>query len=144
MVKKLLSLMMFVSLATFAMAKDPVFRQTGTLTEMISVNCGTDENRAQGLGSVLLGTDSAHTKSKQMLCQEYTLKAPADRQGESIVYRIRPTEEKHPVLLPIGSEVRFRIKKDRLLLSASDGDGKERSYVVTSMVTTSNESGKGR
>src|SRR4051812_43613814 len=98
---------------------------------MTSVNCGMDENRGQGFKSVLLGTDSSHTKSKQVLCQEYTLHAPSDKTGQQIVYRIRPTEEKHPVLLPIGSEVRFRLKQDRLLLSVVDGDNKERSYFVT-------------
>jgi hypothetical protein len=115
-------------LAGSALAKDPAYRQTGTLAEMNAVHCGTEENSGQGLGSVLLGTNSSHTKSKQMLCQEYTLKGEGN-----IVYKIRPTEEKHPVLLPIGSEVKYRLKKDRLLLSVPDGDGKERSYIVTSM-----------
>jgi len=38
--------------------------------------------------------DSQNKKTKELLCQEYIL------QAEHVVYRIRPTDEKHPVLLP--------------------------------------------
>jgi hypothetical protein len=77
-----------------------------------------------------LGTDGAHKKTRQLLCQEYVLKT------DRVVYRIRPRDEKHPVLLPVGERVEFRIRKDKLLLAAPELDGKEREYSVTSMQMT--------
>jgi hypothetical protein len=71
--------------------------------------------------------DSSHKQVQEMLCQEYVL------QGARIVYRIRPTDQKHPVLLPVGESVEFRIHKDKLYLRDPEGDKKEREYVVLSM-----------
>jgi hypothetical protein len=62
-----------------------------------------------------------------MLCQEYVLKT------DRVMYRIRPRDDKHPVLLPVGERAEFRIKKDKLLLAVPELDGKEREYSVTSM-----------
>jgi len=76
----------------------------------------------------VVGTDGAHKKTKEMLCQEYILR------GERVLYRIRPRDEKHPVLLPIGEDADFRIEKDRLFLKVTEFDnGKERDYNVVSM-----------
>jgi hypothetical protein len=54
-------------------------------------------------------------------------------QSDSVIYRIRPRDEKHPVLLPVGQKAQFRIQKDKMLLQVEDGDSKEREYSVVSM-----------
>jgi len=115
-------------LGSFALAKDePVFHQTGLISNMDAVPCGVDENSGKSLAGEILGTDGAHKKSREMLCQEYVLKT------DRVTYRIRPHDEKHPVLLPVGERAQFRIKKDKLLLAVPELDGKEREYSVTSM-----------
>ncbi|MBV8208167.1 MAG: hypothetical protein JO041_15385, partial [Acidobacteria bacterium] len=63
----------------------------------------------------------------EVLCQEYTLKT------EKVTYRIRPREEKHPSLLPVGETAQFRIKKDVLFLRLPEMDSKEKAYQVVSM-----------
>ena len=50
-----------------------------------------------------------------------------------MIYRIRPRDEKHPILLPVGENAQFRIEKDKLLLRVEDLDDKEREYSVVSM-----------
>ena len=115
-------------LGSFVLAKDePVFHQTGLISNMDAVPCGVDENSGKSLAGEILGTDGAHKKSREMLCQEYVLKT------DRVTYRIRPHDEKHPVLLPVGERAQFRIKKDKLLLAVPELDGKEREYSVTSM-----------
>src|SRR5437868_4565312 len=122
-------------LSTFVFAKDePVFRQTGTISNMDAVPCGIDENSGKSFAGEILGTDGAHKKSREMLCQEYVLKT------DRVMYRIRPREEKHPVLLPVGERAQFRIKNDKLLLAVPELDGKEREYSVTSMQMISTDS----
>lgn len=110
-----------------AFAKDPVFHQQGTITAMDAVECGVDENSGKSFAGEILGTDGAHRKTRELLCHEYLLKS------DRVMYRIRPRDEKHPVLLPVGERAEFRIKKDKLLLSVPELDGKEREYSVTSM-----------
>jgi hypothetical protein len=109
------------------LAKDPPSYDKGLLLSMESTMCGTAENDGKSLAGELIGTDSSHKKTKEVLCQEYVL------QGARLTYRIRPRDEKHPVLLPIGESVQFRIHKDKLYLRDLEGDGKEREYVVLSM-----------
>jgi hypothetical protein len=46
-------------------------------------------------------------------------------------YRVRPIDLKHAVLLPVGEEGEFKIKKNRLLFRS--GDKKMREYQVVSM-----------
>jgi hypothetical protein len=62
-----------------------------------------------------------------LLCQEYLL------QTDRIIYRIRPKDDKHSVLLPAGERAQFRIEKDYMKLRVEDLDNKEREYVVVSM-----------
>ena len=126
--KSKFALCMILSLGSLAFAKDePIFHQTGTITNMDAVTCGVDENSGKSFAGEILGTDGAHKKSREMLCQEYVLKT------DHVMYRIRPRDDKHPVLLPVGERAEFRIKKDKLLLSVPELDGKEREYSVTSM-----------
>ena len=101
--------------------------QKGTLLRMDSSSCGSQEKGGKSVAGELLGTDSQSRKTKELLCQEYVL------QADHVVYRIRPTDEKHPALLPIGEVAEYRIRKDKLLLRVLEGDGKEREYIVVSM-----------
>jgi hypothetical protein len=113
--------------AAAAQAKEPRHFQSGKLLKMESVKCGMDEKNGKSLAGELVGTDSAHMKTKELLCQEYVLET------NSVVYRIRPKDDKHPVLLPIGEKAQFRLDKDKILLRVEDLDDKEREYFVVSM-----------
>jgi len=114
-------------LATVAFAKEPKHYQSGKLVKMQSVKCGTDAKDAKSLAGEMLGTDSQHMKTRELLCQEYMLST------SSVTYTIRPKEEKHPSLLPIGNLAQFRLDKDKLLLRVEDYDDKEREYTVVAM-----------
>ena len=116
-----------VLLASVAYAKEPKPHQSGKLLQMESVACGVDENSGKSLAGELIGTDSAHKKTHELLCQEYVL------QSERVIYRIRPRDEKHPVLLPVGEQAQFRMEKDKMILRVEDLDNKDREYVVVSM-----------
>ncbi len=120
--------------ASFAQAKEPKAHQSGTLLQMDSAECGVDENSGKSVVGELVGTDSAHKKTHALLCQEYLL------QSDSMIYRIRPRDEKHPVLLPVGQKAQFRIQKDKMLLQVEDGDTKEREYNVVSMTPRAEKS----
>jgi hypothetical protein len=116
-----------VLLVSVAYAKEPKPRQTGKLVQMESVACGVDENSGKSFAGELIGTDSAHKKTHELLCQEYIL------QSERVIFRIRPRDEKHPVLLPVGEQAQFRLEKDKMILRVEDLDDKDREYVVVSM-----------
>jgi hypothetical protein len=116
-----------VLVATSAFAKDPKPYQTGTLLRMDAVHCGQAEKDSTSLAGQLLGNDSGNKKSEEVLCQEYVL------QSDTLIYRLRAKEEKHPALLPVGSNAEFRINKDKLLLRVDGTDGKEREFSVVSM-----------
>jgi hypothetical protein len=116
-----------VLLLSVAYAKEPKPRQAGKLVQMESVACGVDENSGKSFAGELIGTDSAHKKTHELLCQEYIL------QSERVIFRIRPRDEKHPVLLPVGEQAQFRLEKDKMVLRVEDLDNKDREYVVVSM-----------
>lgn len=101
---------------------------------MDSVQCGMSEKDGKNFAGEMLGTDSGSKKTKELLCQEYLL------QSERIIYRIRPRDEKHPVLLPVGEQAQFRLQKDKMLLRVEDLDSKEREYIVVSMTPRSDSS----
>jgi hypothetical protein len=114
-------------MAVLAYAKEPQTYQTGKLLQMNSVSCGTTEKDAKSFAGEMLGTDSGSRKTQEVLCQEYVL------QTDHVIYRIRPRDEKHPVLLPVGEQAQFRLEKDKMLLRVEDLDNKEREYIVVSM-----------
>ena len=130
------NLAVLLVLASFAQAKNTKIHQTGTLIQMDSVQCGFDENSGKSITGELLGTDSAHKKTHTLLCQEYIL------QSDRITYRIRPRDEKHPVLLPVGQYAEFRMDKDKMKLLVEGLDAKEREYVVVSMMPHEEDSSK--
>lgn len=129
-----LTLCVVLGLASAAFAKDPKPYQTGKLLQMDSVPCGMAEKDAKSFAGEMLGTDSGSKKTQEVLCQEYLL------QTERVIYRIRPRDEKHPVLLPIGEQAQFRMNKDKMLLRVEDLDSKEREYIVVSMTPRSDSS----
>ena len=114
-------------IASVTQGKDIKAHESGTLLQMESVQCGFDENSGKSLAGELLGTDSAHKKTHALLCQEYVM------QSERVIYRIRPRDEKRPMLLPVGERAQFRMEKDKMKLRVEDLDGKERDYQVVSM-----------
>ncbi|HWZ82434.1 MAG TPA: hypothetical protein VNW47_07415 [Terriglobales bacterium] len=124
MKRTLLLITLFTSLAC---AKERPLAQSGTLLQMDSVECGADQKSGKTFAGEMLGTDSAHQKMHTLLCQEYIL------QTDRIIYRIRPKDDKHPVLLPVGERAQFRMDKDHMRLRVEDLDDKERDYIVVSM-----------
>jgi hypothetical protein len=128
-----------LSMASAAYAKDPEPYQTGKLVQMDSVQCGTAEKDVSSFAGEMLGADSGSKKTHERLCQEYML------QSERVIYRIRPRDEKHPVLLPVGERAQFRLQEDKMLLRVEYLDGpnrssKEREYIVVSMAPRSDSS----
>jgi len=120
-------LMTTIMLLSLAHAKEPKRFQNGVLLQMESADCGYDEKSGKSLAGEMLGTDSGHKKTRALLCPEYIL------QSERVIYRIRPKDEKHPVLLPVGEKAQFRLDKDKMMLRVEDLDSKEREYIVVSM-----------
>jgi len=113
--------------ASGAYGKEQRSNETGILQRMESVECGTDQKSGKSFAGEMLGTDSAHQKTRVLLCQEYVL------QTDRIIYRIRPKDEKHPALLPVGQKAQFHLHKDKMKLRVEDMDDKEREYIVVSM-----------
>lgn len=124
----------FLGLASAAYAKEPKPYQGGKLLQMDSVQCGVSEKDAKTFAGEVLGTDAGHKKTQELLCQEYVL------QSERVIYRIRPRDEKHPALLPIGEQAQFRMQKDKMVLRVEDLDNKDREYIVVSMTPRSDGS----
>lgn len=129
-----LMLCVVLGVASAAYAKDPKPYQTGKLLQMDSVQCGMAEKDGKSFAGEMLGTDSGSKKTHELLCQEYVV------QAERVIYRIRPRDEKHPVLLPVGEQAQFRLQKDKMLLRVEDLDSKEREYIVVSMTPRSDSS----
>ena len=123
-----------VVLASLAHAKEPKTYQRGKLLQMESVTCGTDEKDGASLAADMLGTDSGHKRTQELLCQEYVL------QADNVNYRIRPRDQKHPVLLPIGEYAQFRLEKSKMLVRIEAVDNKEREFIVVSMTPRSDSS----
>jgi hypothetical protein len=108
-------------------AKDHPDYQKGIVLRMDSTSCGMQEKGSKTVAGEILGTDGEHKKTQELLCQEYVV------QADRVVYRIRPKDDKHPALLPIGETAQFHIRKDKLILRVPEADGKEREYIVVSM-----------
>ncbi len=102
-------------LAVTAYAKEPKAYQGGKLLQMDSAQCGMDEK------------DAKQGKTHEFLCQEYVV------QTDQVVYRIRPKDDKHLALLPIGQNAQFRLEKNKMLLHMDGVDSKGHEYVVVSI-----------
>ena len=101
--------------------------EKGVLLKMESSPCGSTEKGGKTIVGEILGTDGEHSSTQELLCQEYVL------QADRVVYRIRPRDEKHPVLLRIGETAEFRMDKDKLLLRVPEMNEKEHEYSVISV-----------
>jgi hypothetical protein len=121
-------LMIVLLASTVAEAREPRRYQSGKLLKMESVTCGMDEKNGKSIAGEMLGTDSAHMKRRELLCPEYVLET------DTLQYTIRPKDEKHPTLLPVGQKAQFRMDNDKMKLRVEDMDDKEREYIVVSMV----------
>jgi len=119
--------------SSIAAGKDKKRGQIGMLESMQSVPCGAKERGVTGLGSVFASVGVAHVNSHEQLCPQYLLRTDA------MDYHIRPLDLKHPVVLPVGREAEFRIKKDRLYLRIADGDKRTLAYQVVSMQPLNSE-----
>ena len=113
--------------ATIAPAKDQPVYQKGILLQMESTSCGYAQKGGKTVAGEILGTDSENKQTHEVLCQEYTL------QTDDVIFRIRPRDEKHPDLLPIGETTQFRVEKDKIKLRVPEMGEKEREYTVVSM-----------
>jgi len=116
-------------------AKDKPAYERGVLLQMDSTHCGYAEKDGKTLTGQILGTDGQHKNTQEVLCQEYILKS------DRLIYRIRPRDDKHPALLPVGESAEFRIHKDKMLLRVPESDGKEREYIVVSMTQRDDAAG---
>jgi hypothetical protein len=128
--KWMLCVLLGVSVSSIAYAKDPAPYQSGKLLQMNSVHCGSAQKSDTSALGEIIGTDDRSTRTQDVLCQEYVLET------DSVDYHIRPRDEKHPEILPIGSMAQFRIEKDKLILRA-EGMDKERQYLVVSITPRS-------
>ena len=118
---------LFFALGSVALAKDPPAYEKAVLVKMDSSACGYSEKDGKTIAGEIFGTDGQHKQTQEMLCQEYIL------QSDHVIYRIRPKDDKHPVLLPIGEVAQFRISKDKLILRVPEVNDKEHEYIVVSM-----------
>jgi len=98
----------------------------GMIESMQSVPCGVKERGLTGVGSIFGSVGVSHVNSNEKLCPQYLLRT------DEMEYHIRPLDQKHAVLLPVGKEAEYKIKKDRLFLRVADEDNKARPYQVVS------------
>src|SRR5438445_13278195 len=105
-------------------AQDAPAHEKGVLIQMESSSCRYAEKDGKTIAGEIFGTDGQHKNTKVVLCQEYILKS------DRVIYRIRPKDEKHPALLPVGETAEFRIHKDKMILRVAEADDKEREYIV--------------
>lgn len=120
------ALALVLAVSSTAVGKDKK-GQRGMLESMQAVPCGAKERGLTGLGAIYGSIGVTHVNSDEKLCPQYLLRT------DEMEYHIRPLDMKHAVVLPVGHEAEFKIKKDRLFLKVPDGDKKTRPYQVVSM-----------
>jgi hypothetical protein len=101
------------------------------LEKMEAVPCGAKEKGLTGLGTPWGSAGVTHVNSDEKLCPQYMVIT------DDMEYHIRPTDTKHPMVLPVGHEITFKIKKDHMILKVADGSNqKTMTYVVVAMKPT--------
>jgi len=108
--------------------------QRGMLEKMEAVPCGEKQRGLNGVGSVFASAGVEHSSSTEKMCAQYLLRT------DDMEYHVRPTDGKHPAVLPVGHEAEFTIKNDRMFLKVPDGDRKVRTYEVVGMKPLNAES----
>jgi hypothetical protein len=126
-----LALVALVPLSAEGKKKKPAER--AMLEKMEAVPCGAKQKGLTGLGTIWASAGITHVNSDEKLCPQYMILT------DSMEYHIRPADYKHPIVLPVGQEIEFRINKDRMLVKVPDGDGKERPYQVVAMKPANSE-----
>ncbi|MGA8408086.1 MAG: hypothetical protein WB680_12980 [Candidatus Acidiferrales bacterium] len=123
-------------LALVAASATPLFAGHGdkkkpperaTLERMEAVPCGAKEKGITGLGTLWASAGITHVNSDEKMCPQYTVLS------DEMEYDIRPADLKHAVILPVGKEIEFKIKKDRMYLKVPDAHQKMQTYEVISM-----------
>jgi hypothetical protein len=94
---------------------------------MEAVPCGAKERGLTGLGSIFASVGIQAVNSEEKLCPQYLLRT------DDMEYHIRPAKMKKAVILPIGHEGEFKIKKNVMYLRVVDGDKKKREYQVVAI-----------
>ena len=97
------------------------------IEKMEAVPCGAKERGLTGVGSVWASVGVTHVNSDEKLCPQYLLRT------DDMEYHVRPLDHKHPILLPVGQESEFKLKKDKIAMRVVDGDRKMREYQVVAM-----------
>jgi hypothetical protein len=122
----IVTFLLLLVMSSLAVGKDKK-GQRGMLESMQAIPCGAKQKGVNGLGSLWASVGVESVNSHEQLCPQYLLRT------DEMDYHIRPMDLKHAVVLPVGHEAQFKIKKDRMLLRIPDGDKKERSYQVVAM-----------
>jgi hypothetical protein len=131
-----------VILALVATSAAPLFAGGGdkkkpperaTLERMEAVPCGAKQKGLAGLGTLWASAGITDVHSDEKLCPQYTLLT------DEMQYDVRPTDLKHATILPVGKEIEFKIKKDRMYLKVPDAHQKVQAYEVVAMKPTSSD-----
>ncbi len=110
--------------------------QRGILEKMEAVPCGAKQTGLAGLGALWGSVGVTHINSNEKLCPQYLLRT------DQMDYEIRPLNLKHATILPIGQEGEFKIRKNEMILTMTQGsDQKARSYEVVAMNPANPDSG---
>jgi hypothetical protein len=116
-----LALVLIAPISAAAKKKAP---DRAMLEKMEAVPCGAKQKGLSGLGSFWASVGITHINSDEKLCPQYLLRT------DDMDYRIRPMDLKHPVVLPVGHEIVYKISKDRMYVKDPEGDKKMRAYTV--------------
>jgi len=130
-------LVVLVAWPPIARARNKKHTPRATIETMQALPCGAKQRGLAGLGSIFGSVGATAVNTNEKLCPQYLLRT------DEMEYQIRPLDGKHPVLLPVGQEAEFKIKKDRLFLKVPEGDKnnrKTRPYQVVAMEPVSSES----
>jgi len=123
------AMVLALALPSIAGAKDKKKKQPqrGMIESMQSIPCGAKERGLTGLGSIFGSVGVTHVNSNEKLCPQYLFRT------DELDYHIRPLDLKHAVLLPVGQEGEYKVKKDRLYLKVPEQDKKTREYQVVAV-----------
>jgi hypothetical protein len=131
-----------VILALVAASAAPLFAGGGdkkkpseraTLERMEAVPCGAKQKGLAGLGTLWASAGITDVHSDEKLCPQYTVLT------DEMQYDIRPADLKHAVILPVGKEIEFKIKKNRMYLKVPDAHQKLQEYEVVAMKPTGSD-----
>jgi hypothetical protein len=129
----IVSLVLTVTVSASAGHKEKKPPERAMLEKMEAVPCGAKQKGLTGLGSVWASAGITHVNSDEKLCPQYLLRT------DEMEYQIRPTDKKHPIVLPVGHEIVFKIKKDQMFLRVADADEKMLTYQVVGMKPTNTD-----